>query len=385
MAVNIRKDKVINTLGFGRIPPQALELEEAVIAACMLEKNTFETAMEVITSHECFYKDTHQKIWRSMVSLHGKGTPVDLLTITEELRKSCELEAVGGEYALTMLSTSVLSSAHVEAHARIVVEKYKRRELIRICGEVMQDAYEDSTDVFDLLDIAEQDIKEISSDIISSSATNVGDTYIEILQDIEAQKSRKSDLVGVTSGYDELDRLTGGWQPSELIILAARPSLGKTAAALNFALNALVPVLVFSLEALKKPLVKRMAACKNKVSFENIRRGILDVFEEDIMNKAIGAFRKLPVKIDDRTQSLSGIIKVCRREKKKNPQLGLIIIDYLQLINMSREKTGNREQEVGKISRDLKLLASELEVPIIALSVAVELVPPQPVPDTAHM
>jgi len=356
----------LNTLVYGKIPPQAIELEAAVIGACMLEREAFEQIMEIIPSHECFYVDAHQKAYNAMCLLFNSGRNVDLLTVSEQLNKMGELEMVGGRYFLTTLTTSVTSSAHIVDHARLIMEKFMLREVIRICGAAISDAYDGITDVFELVNKVEGEVKSISDGIIQDSAVPVSETYMEILMDMETQKENRTDLTGVETGYPEINSLTNGWQDSELILLAARPSQGKTALALNFAMNSRVPTLLFSLEASKKALVKRLAAAKNNIPFSLIRQGNLNELQEKILHHAIADFNRLPIKIDDKTQNLFDIVKVCRRQKKRNPDLKLILIDYLQLVKVP--KMGNREQEVSTISRTLKLLASELELPIIALS-----------------
>lgn len=376
MALNIKKDfgstrqrkPDLTTLVYGKVPPQAPDLEEAILGACMLERDTFEQVMEVIQSEEVFYVDAHQKLFGCMARMYNNGEVIDLLTITEGLRKTNDLEIIGGASFLTRLTRSVLSSAHVKEHAYIVFEKFVKRESIRICGSIIGDAYNDNTDAFEILEMAETQLKEITAGIISGNATNVGDTYIELLMDIEEQKVNKTEIIGVPSGYVELDRLTLGWQKTELIILAARPSQGKTAMALNFAINSKVPTLLFSLESSKKALVRRLAAAKNKIPLECIRTGNLDDAQQSVMTRAIADFRKLPIKIDDRSRKLETIKKVARKWRKSLPAGcdAEILIDYLQLMSVAGK--GNREQEISTISRDLKELAVELDVPIIALS-----------------
>jgi len=235
MAVNIKKDfggtksrkPDLTTLLYGKIPPQAPDLEEAVMGACMLEKDTFAQVLEIIQSEECFYVDAHQKIYAAMRRLFDKGIPVDLLTITDELRDANELEIVGGAYYLTRLTMSVLTSAHVEAHARIVMEKFIQRELIRISGNIIGDAYEDSSDVFDLLDKAESNLYEITDKHLRKNFRSLKDVMVRTVGEIEESMKKTDDLTGVPSGFEALDRITGGWQRSDLIILAARPSVGK--------------------------------------------------------------------------------------------------------------------------------------------------------------
>ena len=371
-----------NSLVYGKLPPQAIQLEEAVLAACMLERETFESVMEVIPDHECFYVDAHQKIYAAMMLMHKTGVQIDLLTITEQLRKTNELELIGGHYYLTRLTEAISTSAHAITHARIVMEKFMQREIIRICGAAISDAYEDETDVFDLLEHVEVAVKNITAGIISESAVHAGKAYGKMLENIEHQMKTKSDLIGISSGLVDVDRLTLGWIKEQLIILAARPSVGKTAFGVNFAKSALVqkkPTLLFSLESSDVPLVTRMAAAENEINIENIRMGRLTDLEKNKLLNYYHEFSKYPFYIDSKSRTLNAIIKVARKWHKKNCRNkkggdgittvldGLIIIDYLQLIK-NKEYAGNREQEVASISRGLKELAMELGVPIIALS-----------------
>jgi replicative DNA helicase len=382
MAVNIKKDfgnvrkskPDINTMVYGKVPPQALELEEAVLGASMLEKDTFAQVLEIIQSEDCFYSDAHQKIYSAMRRLFDKGTPVDLLTITEELRKTSELEIVGGAYYLTRLTMSVLSSAHVEAHARIVMEKFIQRELIRISGSVIADAYEDSTDVFDLLDKAESNLYEITDKHLRKNFRSLQEVLVKTMSEIDENRNKTDDITGVPSGFAALDRLTAGWQKTDLIILAARPSVGKTAFALNLAMNAAMnpgkafPVAVFSLEMGAGQIVKRMLSAVSEVHMEAITRGKMAEHEFIQMTQRMAKLSQAKIFIDDQAALNIFELRAKARRLKQKHDIQMILIDYLQLMQASVEKGGNREQEISKISRDLKALAKELEVPIIALS-----------------
>lgn len=382
MSVNIKKDfggtrknskPDMTSMVYGKVPPQAVELEEAVLGACMLEKDTFAQVLEVIQSAECFYVDAHQKIYAAMRRLFDKGTPVDLLTISDELRKSNELELVGGAYFLTKLTMSVMSSAHVEAHARIVMEKFVQRELIRISGSIISDAYEDSTDVFDLLDKAESGLYEITDKHLRKNFKSLQDVLVQTMNEIDEARKKTDDLTGVPSNYRELDAITSGWQKTDLIILAARPSVGKTAFTLNLALNAALnpgkefPVAFFSLEMGAGQIVKRLLSAVTDVRLEAITRGKMAEHEFIQMSQRMSKLAQAKIFIDD--QAALNIFELrakCRRLKQKH-DIQMIIIDYLQLMH-GTDKNGNREQEISKISRDLKALAKELDIPVIALS-----------------
>ncbi len=382
MSVNVKKDfgntrsrkpADMTSMVFGKVPPQSLELEEAVLGACMLEKDTFAQVLEVIQSAECFYLDAHQKIYAAMRRLFDKGTPVDLLTISDELRKTNELEIVGGAYFLTRLTMAVMSSAHVEAHARIVMEKFIQRELIRISGSVIADAYEDSTDVFDLMDKAESGLYEITDKHLRKNFKSLQDVLVQTMNEIDEARKKTDDLTGVPSGFKGLDQLTSGWQKTDLIILAARPSVGKTAFCLNLAMNAAMnpgkefPVAFFSLEMGAGQIVKRLLSAVTDVRLEAITRGKMADHEFIQMSQRMAKLAQAKIFIDD--QAALNIFELrakCRRLKQKH-DIKMIIIDYLQLMT-GGDKGGNREQEISKISRDLKALAKELDVPVIALS-----------------
>jgi len=371
-----RKTQVdLSTMVYGKVPPQAKELEEAVLGAVMLEKSAFDTVVEILKP-ECFYVEAHQRIFQAMQSLANKSQPIDILTVAEELRSKEELEMVGGAYYVTRLTNAVVSSAHIEAHARIVLQKFIQRELIRISGEILGDAYEDSTDVFDLLDDAESKLFEITNNHLRKNFDTIDSVLVKTIQRIEDLRHKNEDVTGVPSGFAALDKVTYGWQNTDLIILAARPAVGKTAFALNLARNAVMhpskqtPVALFSLEMSASQLVQRILAAESEIWLEKIARGKMEEHEmKQLYARGIQKLAQAPLFIDD-TPALNifELRAKCRRLKNKH-NIGLIIIDYLQLMSGTNEnKNGNREQEISNISRNLKALAKELSVPIIALS-----------------
>ena len=365
----------LSTMVYGKVPPQAKDLEEAVLGAIMLEKNAFDTVAEILKP-ECFYVEGHQRIFRCMQSLAQKSQPIDILTVVEELRSKEELEMIGGAYYVTKLTNTVVSSANIETHSRIVLQKFIQRELIRISGEIIGDAYEDSTDVFDLLDDAESKLFEITNNHLRKNFDTIDSVLVKTIQRIEDLRHKNEDVSGVPSGYASLDRITYGWQSTDLIILAARPSVGKTALALNLARNAALhaskptPVAVFSLEMSAGQLVQRILAAESEIWLEKIARGKLEEHEmKQLYAKGIQRLGQAPIFIDD-TPALNifELRAKCRRLKNKH-NIGMVIIDYLQLMSGTGEnRNANREQEISKISRDLKGLAKELGIPIIALS-----------------
>ena len=365
----------LGSLMYGKIPPQAKDLEDAVLGAIMLEKSAFDTVVEILKP-ECFYVEANQKIFRSMQTLQQKSMPIDLLTVVEELKTQEELDLVGGPYYVTRLTNAVVSSANIEVHARIILQKFIQRELIRISGEIIGDAYEDSTDVFDLLDDAESKLFDITNNHLRRDYESIDAVLVKTVARIEDLRTRTEDITGVPSGFTILDKVTYGWQPTDLIILAARPSVGKTAFALNLARNAALhptkptPVAFFSLEMSSGQLVQRILSAESEIWLEKISRGRLEEHEmKQLYKKGIERLTKAPIHIDDTAAlNIFELRAKCRRLKSKH-DIGLIIIDYLQLMSGTGDnRNGNREQEISKISRDLKGLAKELKVPIIALS-----------------
>ena len=358
---------------YGKVPPQAKDLEEAVLGAIMLEKGAFDAVIEILKP-ECFYLDANQRIFRSMQALSQKSQPIDILTVVEELRKREELEMVGGPYYVTRLTNTVVSSANIEAHSRIILQKFIQRELIRISGETISDAYEDSTDVFDLLDAAESKLFEITNNHLRKDYNAIDSVLVQAVQRIEDLRNQTEDISGVPSGFPSIDKVTFGWQKTDLIILAARPAVGKTAFALNLARNAALhptkpaAVAVFSLEMSAGQLVQRILSAESEIWLEKINRGKLEEYEmKQLYAKGIQRLSEAKIFIDDTAAlNIFELRAKCRRLKNKH-NLGLIIIDYLQLMSGAGGNT-NREQEISQISRSLKQLAKELEVPIIALS-----------------
>ena len=370
-----RKTSVdMSTMVYGKVPPQAKELEEAVLGAIMLEKSAFDTVTEILKP-ECFYVEAHQSIYKAMQGLQQKSMPIDILTVVEELKVREQLDVVGGPYFVTKLTNSVVSTANIEAHARIVLQKFIQRELIRISGEIIGDAYEDSTDVFDLLDESETKMFNITNNYLKKNFEEITNVLAKTINRIDELRTKTEDISGVPSGFATLDRITYGWQPTDLIILAARPSVGKTAFALNLARNAAlhptkpVPVGFFSLEMSASQLVQRILSAESEILMEKISRGKLEEHEyQQLLNKGIKKLEVAPIFIDDTAALNIFEFRAKARRLVNKHKVGIIIIDYLQLMSGSNDKGGNREQEISNISRNLKALAKELSVPIIALS-----------------
>lgn len=355
----------------GRVPPQAVDLEEAILGALMLEQNALTTVIDILKP-EIFYKESHQIIYAAISRLFAKSEPVDILTVTNELKNSGELELVGGAYFITQLTNRVASTANIEYHSRIISQKFIQRELIKISSEVIRDAFEDTTDVFDLLDKAEQSLFSVSENNFRRDYDSMQTLVREAIRDIETARDHEGNLRGIPSGFTDLDRITAGWQKSDLVILAARPGMGKTAFVLSMARNIAVdfniPLAIFSLEMSSIQLVTRLISSETQLPADKLKKGNLENYEWEQLNAKIGKLVDAPLYIDD-TPALSifELRAKCRRLKAQH-NIQMIIIDYIQLMSAGGDNKGNREQEISSISRSLKALAKELNVPVITLS-----------------
>lgn len=368
------KMAAVSMVDGGKLQPQAVELEEAVLGAMMLEKNAVNDAIEIL-AEESFYREAHQMIFTAIKELFADTEPIDILTVTNKLRQKGELDDVGGPYYISQLTNKVASAANIQFHARIIAQKYILRELIRISTDIVREAFDDTTDVFDLLDKAEQNLYKVAEGNIRKDVSKMQNLMAEAIKQIEEAGKKDGGLSGVPTGFTNLDRLTGGWQRSDLIIMAGRPGMGKTAFVLSMARNVAVefqrPVAVFSLEMSSLQLVNRLIASESEISAEKLRKGTLQEHEYHQLHSRINRLSEAPLFIDD-TPALSvfELRAKCRRLKAQHG-IELIIIDYLQLMTAggdSSKNGGNREQEISTISRSLKGLAKELDVPIIALS-----------------
>jgi replicative DNA helicase len=356
---------------YGKIPPQAVDVEEAVLGALMLEREAFIGVADVLTE-DCFYKEEHREIFTVIKELSMKDRPVDLLIVTQELKNRGLLEKVGGPLYITQLTSKVASAAHLEFHARIIAQKYIQRELIRSCSEIQTNAYDDTKDVDELINEAESAIFKISEGNIKKETQPIKPILKEAVTLIEEASKRKDGLSGIPSGFSKVDRITSGWQKTDLIIIAARPAMGKTAFVLSMARNMAVEfkksVALFSLEMSSIQLVNRMIASESELGSDKIKKGNLEGDDWDRLNRAISRLDEAPVFIDD-TPALSifELRAKCRRLKMQH-DIGIVLVDYLQLMTAGSDNRGSREQEVSLISRSLKAIAKELNIPIIALS-----------------
>ncbi|MEM6515442.1 MAG: replicative DNA helicase [Bacteroidota bacterium] len=361
----------IISLEKGKIPPQAIDLEEVVLGAMMIDKRGVDEVIDIL-SPDAFYKEAHKYIFEAIFKLFENSEPVDLLTVSSQLKKDAKLELVGGDFYLISLTQRVSSSAHIEFHARIILQKFIQRSLIKISNEIIEEAYDETKDVFDLLDNAEAKLYEVTQGNVKKSTETAQSLVIQAKKKIE-EISNKEGLSGIPSGFNKLDKLTSGWQPSDLIIVAARPGMGKTALTLtmarNMAVNSNIPVAFFSLEMSSVQLITRLISSETGLSSEKLRTGKLEKHEWEQLNVKVKTLEKAPLFIDD-TPSLS-IFDLRAKARRLASQYGikLIVIDYLQLMTAGgSQKGGNREQEISTISRNLKALAKELSVPVIALS-----------------
>ncbi len=366
----IDKSTIIS-LERGKIPPQAVDLEEVVLGAMMIDKKGVDEVIDILHP-DVFYKDAHRFIYEAIFILFEESQPVDLLTVSSQLKKSGKLEASGGDFYLIKLTQKVASSAHIEFHARIILQKFIQRSLIKISSEIIEEAYDEGTDVFDLLDAAEAKLYDVTQGNLKRSAETAQDLVIQAKKRIE-EIAGKEGMSGIPSGFDKLDKLTSGWQPSDLIIVAARPGMGKTALTLsmarNMAVNSNIPVAFFSLEMSSVQLITRLISSETGLSSEKLRTGKLEKHEWEQLNVKVKSLEKAPLFIDD-TPSLSIFdLRAKARRLASQHNIKMIMIDYLQLMTAGgSQKGGNREQEISTISRNLKALAKELNVPVIALS-----------------
>jgi replicative DNA helicase len=372
-AVSNKREGQLADFVFGKVPPQAVDVEEAVLGALMLDKDALPIVLENLNP-DSFYKEAHQLIFKAMRQLFEKSHPVDLLTVTEELRKSGNLETVGGPAYLVSLTNRVASSANIEYHSRIVAQKHIQRELIRVSTGIIRDSYEDTTDVFTLLDDAEKELFNVSENNLRRQYLSMGELTAKTYKMIEELKNKPDGLTGVPSGFSNLDRITSGWQPSDLIIIAARPGMGKTSFVLSLALNAAMnfnrPVAVFSLEMASTQLVQRLISVQSEIDVSKLRTGSLQEFQWTQLHHTIEKLSNVPLYIDDTPGiNIFELRAKCRRLKKQH-NIQMVIIDYLQLMSGGPEsmRATNREQEISAISRSLKGMAKELSVPVIALS-----------------
>lgn len=355
----------------GKIPPQNVDAEKSLLGAVLIDEETLADISEHVTAKD-FYEKRHGIIYSGMMRLYEKHKPVDLLTLTDELKRKKELEAIGGSTYLTELTNYVPTAAHAEAYADLVAQKAVRRRLIKASGEISELSYDEDSSTQELLEKAEAELFSVSDQSLKQDLVSIESILDESFDRLEELHRNKGSLRGIKTGYRDLDNMTAGLQRSDLIILAARPAMGKTTLVTNLAYNvatiAKQSVLFFSLEMSKEQLVDRMLADASGVDSWNIRTGNLSDEDFGKLSEAMGELAEAPIFIDD-TPGMSVLeMRTKARRANHDNQLGLIIIDYLQLMQANGNSNGNRVQEVSEISRGLKLIARELNVPVIALS-----------------
>lgn len=366
--VKVKKnDKII-----GRISPKNLELEMTILGALMLEKDALSSIIDVLKP-ETFYRETHQEIYKAILQIFNDSGPVDIITVVERLRKNGKLEKIGGAHYITSLTNTLGSSANIEEHARILLECSIRRETISLSNKIQSQAYDETQDVFEVVDKAEQQLFDIGESLIKGSYKDVSSLLKQAYKELDNKRNKKDGVIGVPSGFIDVDRITQGWQKSELIIIAARPGMGKTAFLLSTIRNAAVdhnsPVAIFSLEMSGVQLINRMISAEAEIEGEKLKKASLADHEWEQLIHKTNKISQSNIFIDD-TPALSifDLRAKCRRLKSKH-DIQLIVVDYLQLMSGNVGKhNGNREQEIAAISRALKCIAKELDVPVIAAS-----------------
>ncbi|MCL2074284.1 MAG: replicative DNA helicase [Marinilabiliaceae bacterium] len=355
----------------GRMPPQDTDLEEVILGAMLLEKDSFAIVSELLKP-ECFYREAHQIIFQAAYNLFLKENPIDIMTVTEEIRRLGKLEEVGGAFYIAQLTNRVAAAANIEYHSRIIYQKYLQREIIVLSTNFQTKAYDETIDVDDLLEEAENSLFQLSQGTLKKDVLHIAPILADTIEKIKLAKQRTDGLSGVPSGYMDIDKVTSGWQDSDLIIIAARPAMGKTAFVLTMARNIAVeykqPVAFFSLEMSNIQLVNRLIISETELDSDKIKTGNLSTSEWEHLHSKIRNLEEAPIYVDD-TPGLSifELRAKCRRLKKLH-DIKVVIVDYLQLMHASGMKPSNRQEEVSMISRSLKGLAKELNIPIIALS-----------------
>lgn len=352
------------------IPAQSIEAERIILGSILIERGAFDLALEVITHPEIFYDERHRQIFAAMLSLQSSGRMIDVITLTERLKSENKLNSAGGAVYVLHLTKDVSSSAHLQQHCHIVYEKYMAREASKTCHETIA-KIGSNEDIFDVIDEMERDLSKLGLGI-SNEAEHVGQLGIDSIMEIDTLRENPELSLGVKSGFNSLDRITNGWQKTDLIILGARPGVGKSAFALNIALHAALngtSAAFFSLEMGKSQLVKRIISNISSVELDKIIKGKMSDFEYESVLKSVEKIQSIPIYIDD-TSALNHL--QLRRKARKLVNrfgVGLIIIDYLQLMgSIGNNKNRNRENDISEISRSLKILAKDLDIPIIALS-----------------
>lgn len=354
----------------GKLPPQAVDLEEAVLGAVLLEEDAYHQIADMFFP-ECFYKEQNGRICAAVIRLYDRGEKADILTVVNELKRTEELELVGGAYYVSSLTSRVASSANIEMHMRLIHEPYIKREAIRASTALIRDGYDEASDALEIIDQWEKELTTLSNQLFVRKAEDSISLFDKVLHDNEVIRAYDGSMLGIPSGFDDLDKLTGGWRPSDLIVLAARPGMGKTAMAVQMGKYAALlnkPTAIFSLEMSALQVYKRLCSQETEIPLQQFTTTGMDEGTVSLFRRDMAKLKGAPLFIDDvGGQTIFDIRTKCRKLKREK-KIELIIIDYLQLIASGSERSGNREQEISQISRSLKVLAKELNLPIIALS-----------------
>ena len=362
---------VTSSVSLEKVPPQNLEVERAVLGAMLLDKEAIPKVLQIIPSSDSFYSEIHRLIYKGIIDLFNKGKPVDLVALREEFRKQGKLRQVGGSAYLADLVNEVPTVANVGYYAQIVREKQILRDLLKVSYSISSFAYEDSMDLDVILDKAQSLIFKVTQQRIKTSFVHIKETLKEVFDRVETLCERKEHVTGIPTGFIELDRLTSGFQPSDLIVVAGRPSIGKTSFVLNIAqyvgTRARIPVVIFSLESAKEQLVERMLCAEARVDTQKLRTGFLSEKDWSRLTDAAGLLADAPIYIDD-TPNMSVLeLRAKARQLKAEHGIKMVVVDYLQLMEGDRQLE-NRQQQISEISRSLKALAKELQVPVVAIS-----------------
>jgi replicative DNA helicase len=369
--------------GLGKLPPQALELEEVILGAALLEKPGQLIALEKLTPDD-FYAEYHKEIFQAMVDLSVAGAPIDMRTVINQLKKTGKLELVGGPVVIAELTAKVASAANIEYYCMVIIEKRLARDIIEFCSRMQSEAYEDTTDSFSLVDQITKFPLSLMDGIKAGTERHIKDGIIALNSEMNERKENAPEITGVPSGFDRLDRVTAGWQNSDLIIIAARPSMGKTTFVVNALRNAAVefkiPVAIFSLEMSYRQLVNKITSAETDITLRTLTSRLLTPVDWTNFNSKIGPLSSSPIYIDDPSSlSITDLRIRCRRLKEKYG-VKIIAVDYLQLMKGEHGSKGNREQEISGITRGLKQIAKELDIPILALSQLSREVDKRPLP-----
>ena len=355
----------------GKLPPQNLEAERSILGAMLLEKGTIPKVLQALPASDSFYSETHRLIYKEIIGLLNKNKPVDIVALKEEFRKKNKLKDIGGAVYLADLVNSVPTTANVDYYAQIVREKYILRDLLRAVASITSLSYDSSQDLDDILDKAQSFIFDITRKRIKTPVVHIKEILPDTFEHIEALYEKKEHITGVPTGFDQFDRLTSGFQPSDLIIIAGRPSMGKTSLALNIAryasVEAHIPLVIFSLESAKEQLVEHLLCSEARVNSQKLRVGLLSEEDWTKLTDAAGILADAPIYIDDTPNMGVLELRAKARQLKAEYDIQMAIVDYLQLMAGDR-RSENRQQEISEISRSLKALAKELGIAVVAIS-----------------